>query len=71
MINSNPYSGSSFPSMLVIFDLIGDPCAGSGSTLITARKHNRNSLGFELDSKAVQNFNQYLSENKTLFEVGI
>lgn len=32
-------------------DLIFDPCAGSGSTLLVAKENNRNYLGCELDKK--------------------
>ena len=32
-------------------DVVLDPCAGSGSTLIAARNLNRKSYGFEIEKK--------------------
>lgn len=32
-------------------DLIFDPCAGSGSTLLVAKENGRNYLGCELDKE--------------------
>jgi DNA modification methylase len=42
-------------------ELIIDPFAGVGTTLRSAKKLNRNSIGIELDSTFVMEGNKFLS----------
>ncbi len=50
-------------------DVIIDPCAGSGSTLLAGAMINRKSYGFEIKKQFVKDFNEKLSINvqKDLF----
>lgn len=56
-------------------DVIIDPCAGSGSTLIAARNLKRNSYGFEIEkdfyNKAQDLLNGITEEDKKSKELGI
>ena len=56
-------------------DVVIDPCAGSGSTLIAARNLKRNSYGFEIEkdfyNKAQDLLNGITEEDKKLKENGI
>lgn len=44
-------------------DMIIDPCAGSGSTLLAAEMLNRKSVGFEIKKEFVKGFNEKLLTN--------
>ena len=50
-------------------DVVIDPCAGSGSTLIAAAQLNRKAYGFEIKKEFVAKFNTMLKTNiqKNLF----
>ena len=50
-------------------DVVIDPCAGSGSTLLASNMINRNSYGFEIKKQFVSDFETKLSVNvqKNLF----
>ena len=56
-------------------DVVIDPCAGSGSTLIAARNLKRNSYGFEIEkdfyNKAKNLLDGYTEQDKKLKENGI
>ena len=43
-----------------IGDVIIDPCAGSGVTLLAAKELNRKAYGFELKKEFVEGFNEKL-----------
>lgn len=45
-------------------DVVIDPCAGSGSTLIAAERLNRKAYGFEIKKEFYEKANQWLSEEK-------
>ena len=53
-------------------DVVIDPCAGSGSTLIAAAELNRKAYGFEIKKEFVNKFNNLLKINiqKDLFSGG-
>lgn len=55
-----------------IGDVVIDPCAGSGSTLIAAAQLNRKAYGFEIKKEFVNKFNNLLKTNiqKDLFSGG-
>lgn len=44
-------------------DVVIDPCAGSGSTLLAAKKLNRRCYGFEIKKEFVKKFNEELMAN--------
>jgi site-specific DNA-methyltransferase (adenine-specific) len=44
-------------------DVVIDPCAGSGSTLIAAEMLKRKSFGFEIKKEFVKGFNETLAKN--------
>ncbi len=50
-------------------EVVIDPCAGSGSTLLASEMINRKSFGFEIKKDFVKDFNEKLSNNiqKNLF----
>ena len=50
-------------------DVVIDPCAGSGSTLLACEELGRKSYGFEIKKEFVKNFNEVLMKNveKELF----
>jgi site-specific DNA-methyltransferase (adenine-specific) len=50
-------------------DVVIDPCAGSGTTLIASEILNRKSYGFEIKKEYIKGFNETLSKNiqKELF----
>lgn len=50
-------------------DVVIDPCAGSGSTLLASNMIHRNSYGFEIKKQFVEDFNTKLAVNvqKNLF----
>lgn len=45
-------------------DVVIDPCAGSGSTLIAAERSNRRGFGFEIKKEFFTKASQWLSEEK-------
>lgn len=45
-------------------DVVVDPCAGSGSTLIAAERLNRKGFGFEIKKEFYTKANQWLMEEK-------
>ena len=45
-------------------DVVIDPCAGSGSTLIAAERMNRKGYGFEIKKEFYTKANQWLAEEK-------
>ena len=45
-------------------DVVIDPCAGSGSTLIAAERLNRKAFGFEIKKDFWTQANQWLNEEK-------
>jgi site-specific DNA-methyltransferase (adenine-specific) len=47
-------------------DVVIDPCAGSGSTLIAAERLNRKGYGFEIKKEFWTKANQWLSEEKQI-----
>ena len=47
-------------------DVVIDPCAGSGSTLIAAERLNRKSYGFEIKKEFYTKANQWLIEEKQI-----
>lgn len=47
-------------------DVVIDPCAGSGSTLIAAERLNRKGFGFEIKKEFYTKANQWLSEEKQI-----
>ena len=44
-------------------DVIIDPCAGSGSTLLACKQTNRRGYGFEIKKEFVKQFNEQLMSN--------
>ncbi len=50
-------------------DVVIDPCAGSGTTLLASEMLNRKSFGFEIKKEYVKGFEKYISKNiqKELF----
>lgn len=50
-------------------DVVIDPCAGSGSTLLACEELGRKSYGFEIKKEFVKKFNEVLMKNveKELF----
>ena len=44
-------------------EVVIDPCAGSGSTLLAAEAINRKSYGFEIKKQFVKDFNEKLANN--------
>ena len=46
-------------------DVVIDPCAGSGSTLIAAERLNRKAFGFEIKKDFCLKANQWLEDEKT------
>jgi len=50
-------------------DVVIDPCAGSGSTLLASEMINRKSFGFEIKKEFVRDFNKHIATNiqKDLF----
>jgi len=44
-------------------DVVIDPCAGSGSTLIAALQSNRNAFGFEIKKEFYNSANKWISES--------
>lgn len=44
-------------------DVVIDPCAGSGSTLLACKQLNRRCYGFEIKKEFVKNFNDVLMAN--------
>jgi site-specific DNA-methyltransferase (adenine-specific) len=53
-------------------EVVIDPCAGSGSTLLAALKLNRKAYGFEIKKEFVKKFNEELlcSVQRNLFFIG-
>jgi len=53
-----------------IGDIVIDPCAGSGITLLAAEQLGRKSFGFEIKKEYVEAFNSKLAQNiqTTLFQ---
>ena len=53
-------------------DIVIDPCAGSGTTLIASRELNRNSYGFEVGKeqfkKSIEFIKNYKSEENIEME---
>ena len=47
-------------------DVVIDPCAGSGSTLIAAERMNRKSFGFEIKKEFYTKANEWLIEEKQM-----
>jgi site-specific DNA-methyltransferase (adenine-specific) len=47
-------------------DVVIDPCAGSGSTLIAAERLNRKAYGFEIKKEFWTKANQWLSDEKQI-----
>jgi site-specific DNA-methyltransferase (adenine-specific) len=47
-------------------DVVIDPCAGSGSTLIAAERLNRKGFGFEIKKEFHTKANQWLMEEKQI-----
>jgi len=45
-------------------EVVIDPCAGSGSTLLAAYELNRNSYGFEIDKKFYTEAQELIEEAK-------
>jgi site-specific DNA-methyltransferase (adenine-specific) len=52
-------------------DVVIDPVAGSGATLLAAEQLGRKSYGFEIKKEMVRAFNEHLAKNvqRTLFQV--
>jgi site-specific DNA-methyltransferase (adenine-specific) len=50
-------------------DVVIDPCAGSGTTLLAANQLNRRAYGFEIKKEFVKGFNEILNKSvqKDLF----
>ena len=44
-------------------DVVIDPCAGSGSTLLACKQTNRRGYGFEIKKEFVKQFNEQLMSN--------
>lgn len=57
-------------TLIKIFTDVGevviDPCAGSGSTLLAAKQLNRRAYGFEIKKEFVKDFNEKLNKNVVL-----
>lgn len=47
-------------------EVVIDPCAGSGTTLLAALQTNRRAYGFEIKKEFVKNFNEILIKNVQL-----
>ena len=50
-------------------ELILDPFAGSGTTLVASKRLDRNFIGFEIEQKYVDICNQRLQEKEGLLEI--
>ena len=47
-------------------EVVIDPCAGSGSTLLAAKQLNRRAYGFEIKKEFVNSFNEKLNKEVEL-----